>query len=238
VPDFDILVTDWVNDSGGSVPANALAGGCEAPAPGKQGCGATLYYCRATVSGVAGMIPGKVRPGLTGCHVSYGGKELVEASYAVLVFPSPSIPLEMVGASAGAVPFGAIRGGTDTNGQALSLCVGNYANGQHPGKIRPGLGACYIPYGGAEVAATGYQVLVPTWVRNADEGVEIPIFDFPTGLETNGTPLYSCRDHFQGGIHPGSQPQGNADCTFGWGGVEQKQAAGYDILTDWTPAPK
>jgi hypothetical protein len=236
VPDFDILVTAWQDDSGGNVPADALVGGCEAPAPGRLGCGASLYYCRATVPGVAGLIPGKVRPGLTGCHVSYAGKELVEASYAVLVSPTPSVPFTLVAVSGGGITFGAIRGGTDTNGETLSICVGSYGNGQHPGKIRPGLGACYIPYGGGEVAATNYSVLVTNWLPSTALGVNV-LYDFPTGKETNDTVLYSCRASFEGGLHLGSRPSSDSNCTFGWGGVEQKETS-FGTLTSWNYVPK
>ena len=59
-----------------------------------------------------------------------------------------------------------------------------------------------------------------------------PEYDFETGHEPNGTALYTCRGHFEGGIHPGSTTV-YGECNFGWGGLEQSLSTEYDILTDW-----
>jgi hypothetical protein len=237
VPDFQYLVSSWKSESAGSIPSNAVIGGCTNPPPPPPGqlpgpCGVPYYYyCRATIPGHSDLQPGKIASGFAGCHVSYGGQELIEPSYQVLVALNPSMPLTTVGASGGNVPFGAVRGGIDTDGQALYMCTAAYGNGQHPGKVRQQFGACYIPYGGREVAVHSYQVLVPTW-----SGSGTPDYDFGTGHEPNGAVLYTCRGHFEGGLHPGSKTYGG-DCNFGWGGLEQSLSEGFDILTDWTYNP-
>ena len=241
VPDFELLVSSWENEIGGSVPPNAVIGGCEAPPPpinGKlgTGCGASLFYCRATISGL-GLHSGKVRPGFSGCHVSYNGQERVEFSYQVLVYNvTTPMPLTTISASSGTVPLGAIRGGTDSNGLTLYVCAASYAGGLHPGKVRTGLGGCLIPYGGGEITVSNYEVLVPNWYRTSAPSY-LPSFDFPTGTDGYGNPLYTCRGYFAGGIHPGSAGRW-APCNFGWGNREQTQATGFDILTTSFLNPK
>ena len=241
VPDFQYLVSSWKNESGGSIPSNAVIGGCTnapPPPPGQLGggCGAPYYfYCRATIPGHSDLQPGKIETGFTGCHVSYGGQELIESSYQVLVTLNPSMPLTTVAASGGNVPFGAVRGGIDVGGQTLYMCTAEYGNGQHPGKVRQQFGACYIPYGGREVAVHSYQVLVPTWFNIGAPDYDID-YDFGTGHEPNGTVLYTCRGYFEGGLHPGSKTY-SGECNFGWGGLEQSLSGGFDILTDWTYNP-
>ncbi len=227
VPDFQYLVSSWKSESGGSIPSNAVVGGCTDQPEG--GCGAPYYYCRAT-TGHSDLQPGKIASGYTGCHVSYGGQELIEPSYQVLVALNPSMPLTTVAASGGNVPFGAVRGGIDVGGQTLYICTVWYGDGWQPGKVRQQLGGCYIPYRGLEVEVHDYQVLVPNyWLSYSGEE---PEYDFATGHEPNGTALYTCRGHFEGGIHPGSESN-TGECNFGWGGREQSQSAGSDVLIDW-----
>ncbi len=237
VSDFEYLVSSWQNESGGSIPSNAVVAACPDPdvsCPGPP----NYYYCRASIPRQSGLAPGKITSGYNGCHVSFAGQELIETSYQVLVALSPAMPLYLVNASDGNVPFGAVQGGSDTGGQPLYMCVANYANNYNiPGKVRPQFGACYIPYGGREVAVQYYEVLVPGWVAEPYGGVT-PDFQFPTGLETNETPLFTCRAYFQGGIHPGSTPFPGSKCSFGWGGEEQSQYGGFDLLSDYTVNPK
>jgi Protein of unknown function (DUF3421) len=229
--DFEFLISSWQNASGGFVPPNAVIGGCEA---GPPFCGASLFFCRASVPGFQGLQPGKIRPGFSGCNIPFNGQELIESSYQVLVALSPAMPLSGLDASNGTVPFGAVRGGTDVGGQPLYLCSARYNGGLHPGKLRREFGACYIPFGGHEVALKNYAVLVPRWLAFPPAGNIIPSFDFQTGNEADGTPLYTCRDLFNGGIHPGKYLESIGRCNFGWGGREQSQSVGFEVLTDWT----
>lgn len=81
VANYEVLVGGeflWVADSGGQVPSGAYQGGVEHP-PGNQ----KLYICRAAYNN--GTHPGKVRPGFSGCNISWGGKELAVTKYEVLV---------------------------------------------------------------------------------------------------------------------------------------------------------
>jgi hypothetical protein len=229
-PDFQFLVSSWQSASGGSIPSNAIMGGCEAPLPGHGFCGALLYYCRAGVPGYYGLWPGKIEAGFSGCHVPFYGQERIEPSYQVFVALNPAMPLSLVSASSGNVPFGALRSGTDSDGQPLYMCSASYAGGRHPGKLRKEFGSCHIPYGGGEVAVQSYSVEVPLWVPAGSIGES-----FPTGHEYDGTRLYTCRDYFGGGLHPGKYVSSIRHCNFGWGGVEQSQTTGFDILSNYDP---
>jgi hypothetical protein len=231
--DFQFLVSSWQNASGGNVPSNAVVGGCEAPGPA-QFCGPTLYYCRASIAGYTGLQPGKTRPGLLGCNIPFNGQNLIEVSYQVLVALNPAMPLTSVGASNGAVPLGALRGGTDLGGQPLYLCSAVYSGGLHPGKVRPGLGACNISYGSREIAVQTYAVQVPTWLPFPPAFRIVPKFDFQTGREADRTPLFTCRAYFGRGTHPGKYIPSAGSCNFGYGGLEHSQTSGFDVLTDWS----
>lgn len=66
---------DWVPARNGYVPDGAWAIGYEED-------GSPLYLCRAFYRGLQ---PGKVRPGFSGCNISYAGKEITISKYSVFV---------------------------------------------------------------------------------------------------------------------------------------------------------
>ena len=75
----------------------------------------------------------------------------------------PSIAqAEWVGSDGGHVPRGAVRAGREhaPGGETLFICRARFKNGIHPGKVRPGLGGCNIPWGGREHTVREYQVLI------------------------------------------------------------------------------
>jgi hypothetical protein len=234
VPDFQYLVSSWQNASGGSLPSGLVNAKC----PDQQNyiclddylLGPYEYYCRASIPGQSGLQPGRIGVRDTGCHVSFGGQELIETSYQVMVFTGPPLPLSLANGSGGSVPFDAVRGGTDIGGQPLYMCVANYLGQQFPGKVRQQFGACYIAYGGKEVAVNPYAVLVPQWGSYGQLEFPPP-YGFTTGLETNGVQLFTCRGYLGGGIHPGAIAYDGTGCSFGWGGQEQIQYSGDDFLT-------
>lgn len=80
VPNFQILVSSWVPSANGSVPPGASAFGNEAADAGKL----PLFVCRAAHNGIH---PGKVRPGLGGCNIAYGGAEITASTFWDLLHP-------------------------------------------------------------------------------------------------------------------------------------------------------
>ena len=71
--------------------------------------------------------------------------------------------LDWQDANNGSIPDGAQHAGVDTDKLPLYVArarIPGRGNGWQPGKIRVGLGAAYIPFGGAEVSVDSYQVLM------------------------------------------------------------------------------
>jgi len=69
IPFYEVLVPEWASASNGSVPTGAYPYGEEANA------GPFLYSCRGYLNG--SMHPGKVRVGLPGCSIGWGGKSVL-----------------------------------------------------------------------------------------------------------------------------------------------------------------
>ncbi len=70
----------WKNASGGNVPSGAQAAG-------RDTNGDALYVARQSSPG-RGLQLGKVRPGLGGASIPYGGQEIILDSYEVLMNPT------------------------------------------------------------------------------------------------------------------------------------------------------
>jgi hypothetical protein len=94
------------------------------------------------------------------------------------------------------------------------------------------LGSCHYGYGGQEVAAVGYEVMVPHWV-SASNGV-VPPNSYAAGIiDGDGVWLYPCRAYYRGGLHPGKLEEGDG-CRIGWGGSEIL-LSDYDVLQQDLP---
>jgi hypothetical protein len=232
VPDFEFLVADWQPASFGAVPGTAVVGGYDTPTP-PLFTGPELYYCRAKVSG-PNYQPGKIRTEFGACFIPYGGTEVAETNYEVLV---RGIPYTSVTASNGYIPPDAIRGGRDDDGTDLYVCNAFFAGGQHPGKLRSSFKGCDISFGGTENVVATYDVLVPYWAAYPPSALETYAFDFPAGTDVSGAPLHVCRAYHLGGLHPGKTQEAWSTCNFGYGGKETT-SGNYDILTTPLFAPR
>lgn len=116
------------------------------------------------------------------------------------------------------LPAGIVVGGSQPNPPAtLFVCRTNYNGGMHPGKLINGY--CNIGWGGQEISATNYEVLVSTkplsWAT-ASNGY-VPPNAVEGGYQQNG-PLYICQAKYMGGKHPGKVVGTN--CNIGYGGQE------------------
>ena len=222
----------------GQVPFDAVVGGHEGGLP--------FYVCRAYQKPGYGTQPGKFREGLPGCSFGFGGQEIYE--------PTPWFEFLVFGwsiASSGAVPANAVVGGYEAPGPgqlvgpALYYCrasLGNTSDWQL-GKIRPGFGACLIPYGGREVYATQYNVLVqgiPYTTVSASNGA-VPPDAIRGGRDDDGTDLYICNAFFMGGQHPGKLRSSFGGCDISWGGTEHVVKTYQVLVPAWSiypPAPQ
>ena len=72
-----------------------------------------------------------------------------------------------------------------------------------PGKILSNLTGALIPFGGKEVVATDYEVLMDAgiWIRTS--GGVIPDAAIVCGRESSGEPLFVARASFGGGLQLG-----------------------------------
>lgn len=136
---------NWLQAQGGAIPNGTITGGHEAN-------GDQLFPCTAPYAG--GFHPGKVRPGLGGCNIGYGGSEVMVYNYEI-----PTGFGHWANASNGNIPNNAIQAGAEANGQPLYVCRAWYSGGIHPGKVRPGFRGCNIGYGGSEIEIQTYDVL-------------------------------------------------------------------------------
>lgn len=144
---FDTSAANWVHCHFGEVPPQAVLAGSEASGEG-------LYVCRAFHEG--DTIPGKLVPSHRGAYVSRDGKEHKKDYYEVLVGGRVSWVRE----SHGKIPRHAIVAGHTVQGENLYVGRFRHAGTLTPGKVHVSHGCCYIPYGGKEIAATTYEVLV------------------------------------------------------------------------------
>ncbi|MDD3445299.1 MAG: DUF3421 domain-containing protein, partial [Zavarzinia sp.] len=119
--------------------------------------------------------------------------------------------------------------GYEANGAGLYACVGDFNNGRHPGKIRPGFDGCNIGYGGKEYAAKTYSVLISggNWVP-MNQGA-IPWNAPAVGQEADGRPLYFCRAMSNGSLAPGKIGPSTGSCNIGYGGNEYTIYS-YDVF--------
>jgi hypothetical protein len=78
-----------------------------------------------------------------------------------------------------------------------------FHGGIHPGKVSPGFGAAFIPFGGKEEAVRDYEVLMEAGLWNAGSKGQIPDGAVVRGREANGDPPFVVRAKLNAGLHPG-----------------------------------
>jgi hypothetical protein len=116
-------------------------------------------------------------------------------------------------ASGGRLPLGVDPNGHGHEADGTPLWVARSPGRSDPafigsiqlGKVRPGLGAALIPFGGREVAVADYEVLMQpgVWVAASAGERAIPDGAIVCGREANGDPLFVARARLNGSVHPG-----------------------------------
>jgi hypothetical protein len=181
-----------------------------------------LWVCKA------GAADGSLQVGKaidnSGCHVPYGGAEIViSTGWAVL--RQNQFDLEEVDATNG-LPPNAIIGGYDSDGANLYPCLGHYNGGVHPGKTRAGWNSCDIAYGGGEYWVSNYQVLVPKFLAAS------LLSNFVAAHEADGASLGVCKASYGGGVQVGKFLIAQNRCNFGFGGGEVSLTSGFTYMTN------
>lgn len=151
-----LMAPDWIEARGGETPANAVP-------LGRDSDGQTLFACSAAVGrpGHETMQPGKLSPRLGACNVAWAGVERSVPVYRVLVQAKAGAGFALRRADGAPLPDRALPAGRDTDGQPLFLCVAAFDDGStHVGKVQPSWKRCHFGYGGREIEAAAYQVVV------------------------------------------------------------------------------
>jgi hypothetical protein len=184
--------------------------------------GTPLSSCRAKYQ--SGLQPGKTRPDWAYCDIGFNGAEVAVAPYETLV-------AAWTDETNGAVPTNAFAFGTDgSGGSALYPCRA-YVNGSgyELGKVRPGIGACYIPYNGQELQETRYQVLTSTLPWVAGSVSSAPPGALVGGYDSNDAPLYVCQAQYGGGFVPGKTRTDWNYCDVSFSGQEH-HVTSFNVL--------
>jgi len=138
---------NWVFASRGHIPKGSLAAG-------KAAGGEELYACRARLANGSEQ-PGRIRPPMLGCAVTFGGLEWSIGAYQVL----RDDPKAIKWVAGNSVPKGAYAVGREADGKELYLCRTKLGDGGvQVGKLAGG--ACIYGVGGKEQNAADFEVLV------------------------------------------------------------------------------
>jgi hypothetical protein len=114
--------------------------------------GTILYLCRGSLFN--SIQPGKTWAGYNRCNVAYEGKE-----YVLDQFTIPN-QCELGHLTWDEDERGAIKVGTDSNGNPLFLCQSNFRGSILPGKTWPGYHHCIITFAGREIITDHYRTLI------------------------------------------------------------------------------
>ncbi|XP_053677716.1 uncharacterized protein LOC128727797 [Anopheles nili] len=141
------MATTWVSVStSGPFPPHMVPGGQDSD-------GSQIFVGRAHHAG--DLLPAKVLPDKCAAYVAYGGEETLVQQVEVLV--QKQLVWDMAGH--GQVPMGAIVGGNTVDGEPLYIGRAFHEGSQTVGKVQASHNCVYIPYGGAEVPVSNYEVL-------------------------------------------------------------------------------
>ncbi len=158
-----------------------------------------------------------------------GKIEGADVDFDLRVYVPPS--LEWV-ASQGDMHENAVAGGFE-NGVNQQDCRANYNGGMHPGKVVSG--NCNIGWGGKEIVATEYEILVNmgnmplTWVTYAGKIPSNAVMGGSDGTQTYYVGQFTRPD---GSVHAGKVfgPPGGYIFNYGYGGAEVTEKSNFRIL--------
>lgn len=173
--------------------------------------GLPLYPCRGAYKG--GVQLGRLRADFHGCHIGFDGRETEVMPYEVLT-------VTWVEASLGEVPPGATPAGasptlvstTAFRVTPLVACRAAWRDSLQIGEVRDG--GCTFGFGGQQVMADRYEVLVASpWMTWAPA---VPLAFGGTAIaggSESGDKLYVCRAAAGGGLHVGKIKQSALGCS-------------------------
>ncbi|CAH0723571.1 unnamed protein product, partial [Brenthis ino] len=128
------------------------------------------------------------------------------------------------------IPMGALRVGTDADGEEIYAGRAHHEGDILPAKVIPTKNACYIAYGGEEVLKDQFEVLVPAMFSwQFSTGGEVPPGAVEAGVTADGEKLYFGRVNHDGCVTPGKIHPSHGTCYYPFDG-EERSSAEYECL--------
>ncbi|CAG9579627.1 unnamed protein product [Danaus chrysippus] len=128
------------------------------------------------------------------------------------------------------IPMGALRVGTDANGNEMFAARARHKGDLQPATVIPAKNTCYISYDGEEILIDQFEVLVPamfSWL--ASSRGKVPPGAVEAGFAANGEKLYFGRVTQKGCTIPGKIQQSHGVCYYPFDGRE-RYSAKYECL--------
>ncbi|CAG9579628.1 unnamed protein product [Danaus chrysippus] len=121
------------------------------------------------------------------------------------------------------IPMGALRVGTDENGNEIYAGRAHHKGGLQPAIVIPAKNTCYISYAGEEIVIDQFEVLVPaTFSWQFSSQGKVPPGAVEGGFAANGEKLYFGRVTINGLPIPGKIQQSHGVCYYPFEGKEGK----------------
>ncbi|PXF45300.1 hypothetical protein BWQ96_04941 [Gracilariopsis chorda] len=213
----------WKTFTNGAAPDDAVQGGTEKN-------GNKVFVARAEIGGE--LTPGKMVREAGGAFIPWGGKENSFFTYELLTNPK-NIELRWEPGQMGSVPDSSVIGGKTKSGEPEFVGRAEHEGIMVPGKMIKSHGGVLFPYGGKEVGATTYEVLVyPFAWKEASRG-DVPEGAIQGGEEKNGNKVYVARAEIGGELTPGKMVKEAGGAFIPWGG-EENSFFTYEVLTNPT----
>nr|AGS17914.1 farnesoic acid O-methyltransferase [Bombyx mori] len=128
------------------------------------------------------------------------------------------------------IPPGALRVGTDADGDEIYAGRAHHEGDIVPAKVIPTKNACYISFGGEEVLKDQFEVLVPSmFAWQFSTNGEVPPGAVEAGSTADGEKLYFGRVNHDGCTTPGKIHPSHACCYYPFDG-EERSSAEYECL--------
>ncbi|KAJ3298615.1 hypothetical protein HK104_010536 [Borealophlyctis nickersoniae] len=140
----------WILTDGNHIPAGAIRGGQEAD-------GTPLYIIRAFHKG--GVHVGKISPKMKKAHFSWGGKEIEDDKYEILLGYENAVKWVDCAGKLNLQGNRPVEAGREADGRPLYIAQAHHKGGVHPGKCGESMDGCMICYGMDEHMEKRYRFL-------------------------------------------------------------------------------
>ncbi|XP_061384463.1 uncharacterized protein LOC116769236 [Danaus plexippus] len=128
------------------------------------------------------------------------------------------------------IPMGALRVGTDADGDEIYAGRANHEGDLLPAKVIPSKNTCYVSYGGEEILKDQFEVLVPAMFSwQFSSGGNVPPGAVEAGVTADGEKLYFGRVTQDGCTTPGKIQQSHGVCYYPFDG-EERNSSEYECL--------